>query len=164
MCLFCISHTWLCVYLPAYTMNISCRLNTYLSLAACIHDYLLEKSRVVHIGSHERNFHVFYYMFAGMPEEILRYYYLEDPKVHRLVTMHYFEDQMFHILVTITLRMRANRHTNIYTDKHAPHALPSVSSPGARGIIAMIFNAPHTDYASHSFCKHIFSSSINHHR
>ena len=42
---------------------------------------------MAHIGSRERNFHVFYYMFAGMPEENLRYYYLEDPMVHRLVTI-----------------------------------------------------------------------------
>ena len=76
---------------------------------------------MVHIGSRERNFHVFYYMFAGMPEEILRYYYLEDPISHRLVTItlgqwstgwlgpdgpqvsnYYLEDPMAHRLVTIT--------------------------------------------------------------
>jgi len=44
---------------------------------------MLEKSRVVHQASGEYNFHIFFYLFAGMPAEKLKYYYLEDPKSHR---------------------------------------------------------------------------------
>ena len=76
---------------------------------------------MAHIGSRERNFHVFYYMFAGMPEEILRYYYLEDPMVHRLVTItlrtkingphlgnYYFEDVRGQTNKQITDRQKKN--------------------------------------------------------
>ncbi|KAI0242733.1 Myosin-IIIb [Lamellibrachia satsuma] len=63
---------------------------------ACIHDYLLEKSRVVHLGPNERNFHVFYYMFAGMPKDTLRYYYLEDPMAHRILRCEGGAKSVFH--------------------------------------------------------------------
>nr|AHX26699.1 chitin synthase [Leptochiton asellus] len=53
-------------------------------LGANIYDYLLEKSRVVLRGPGEKNFHVFYYLFAGMPEEELLYYYLEEPQKYRI--------------------------------------------------------------------------------
>ena len=50
---------------------------------AKIDDYILEKSRVVHRSSGEKNFHVFYALFAGMSRERLLYYFLEDPDCHR---------------------------------------------------------------------------------
>lgn len=38
-------------------------------VGASIRDYLLEKSRVVGPPEGDRNFHIFYFMLAGMPEE-----------------------------------------------------------------------------------------------
>ena len=54
-----------------------------LSLTGQIIDYLLEKSRIVHQQMGEKNFHIFYYLFAGMPEERLQYYYLQRNYEHR---------------------------------------------------------------------------------
>ncbi|XP_052794329.1 uncharacterized protein LOC128227643 isoform X3 [Mya arenaria] len=54
-------------------------------LGAKIDDYILEKSRVVHRSRGEKNFHVFYALFAGMSRERLLYYFLEDPECHRIM-------------------------------------------------------------------------------
>ncbi|KAK3099019.1 hypothetical protein FSP39_025327 [Pinctada imbricata] len=54
-------------------------------LGAKIDDYILEKSRVVHRTCGEKNFHVFYALFAGMSRERLLYYFLEDPDCHRIM-------------------------------------------------------------------------------
>nr|AAY86556.1 chitin synthase [Atrina rigida] len=54
-------------------------------LGAKIDDYILEKSRVVHRSNGEKNFHVFYALFAGMSRERLLYYFLEDPDCHRIM-------------------------------------------------------------------------------
>lgn len=54
-------------------------------LGAKIDDYILEKSRVVHRSPGEKNFHVFYALFAGMSRERLLYYFLEDPECHRIM-------------------------------------------------------------------------------
>nr|KAG5692659.1 hypothetical protein BaRGS_022659 [Batillaria attramentaria] len=52
---------------------------------AVLSDYLLEKSRVVQQGPSERNFHIFYYMFAGMSREELRAYSLVAPEEYRIL-------------------------------------------------------------------------------
>ena len=38
---------------------------------------------MVHRTMGEKNFHVFYALFAGMSRERLLYYFLEDPDCHR---------------------------------------------------------------------------------
>ena len=50
-----------------------------------INHYLLEKSRVVRHAVGETNYHIFYYMFAGMTPERLRQYNLDQPHHHRWV-------------------------------------------------------------------------------
>eukprot|EP00117_Sycon_ciliatum_P023999 scpid4577/ scgid0066/ Myosin-IIIb len=73
--------------------NNSSRFGKYLSLlfdkqrgyvvGATVNQYLLEKSRVARQGAGERNFHVFYYMFAGLPEDLLGKVHLKRPSQHR---------------------------------------------------------------------------------
>lgn len=50
---------------------------------AKLSEYLLEKSRVVQQDAGERNFHVFYYMFAGLTAEEKEMYGLLDPSLYR---------------------------------------------------------------------------------
>ncbi|KAF1592705.1 Myosin-IIIb, partial [Eudyptes moseleyi] len=50
---------------------------------AKLSEYLLEKSRVVQQDTGERNFHIFYYMFAGLSLEEKEMYGLLDPSLYR---------------------------------------------------------------------------------
>ena len=52
---------------------------------AKISEYLLEKSRVVHQNVGEQNFHVFYYIFAGLSKEKQRELCLEKSCSYRYV-------------------------------------------------------------------------------
>lgn len=52
---------------------------------AKLSEYLLEKSRVVQQDTGERNFHIFYYMFAGLSSEQKEMYGLLDPSFYRCV-------------------------------------------------------------------------------
>ncbi|NXU85139.1 MYO3B protein, partial [Xiphorhynchus elegans] len=53
---------------------------------AKLSEYLLEKSRVVHQDTGERNFHIFYYMFAGLSAEEKEIYGLLDPSLYRYIS------------------------------------------------------------------------------
>ena len=50
---------------------------------AKLSEYLLEKSRVVQQDTGERNFHILYYMFAGLSSEEKEMYGLFDPSLYR---------------------------------------------------------------------------------
>ncbi|KAM9509577.1 myosin-IIIb-like isoform 1-T1 [Guaruba guarouba] len=53
---------------------------------AKLSEYLLEKSRVVQQDAGERNFHIFYYMFAGLSAEEKEMYGLLDPSLYRYIS------------------------------------------------------------------------------
>ncbi|XP_064259009.1 myosin-IIIb-like isoform X3 [Passer domesticus] len=53
---------------------------------AKLSEYLLEKSRVVRQDTGERNFHIFYYMFAGLSSEQKEMYGLLDPSLYRYIS------------------------------------------------------------------------------
>ncbi|NXG64069.1 MYO3B protein, partial [Hemiprocne comata] len=53
---------------------------------AKLSEYLLEKSRVVQQDIRERNFHIFYYMFAGLSTEEKEMYGLLDPSFYRYIS------------------------------------------------------------------------------
>ena len=55
------------------------------TFSANLSEYLLEKSRVVsqHVG--EKNFHIFYYLFAGLDEQRMKANLLKRPEEHRSV-------------------------------------------------------------------------------
>ncbi|KAJ7417754.1 myosin-IIIb [Willisornis vidua] len=53
---------------------------------AKLSEYLLEKSRVVQQDTGERNFHIFYYMFAGLSPEEKEIYGLLDPSLYRYIS------------------------------------------------------------------------------
>lgn len=52
---------------------------------AIITEYLLEKSRVVHQADGEQNFHIFYYLFAGLSPEQKQQFELRDPGEYRFL-------------------------------------------------------------------------------
>ncbi|XP_060077330.1 uncharacterized protein LOC132556893 [Ylistrum balloti] len=52
---------------------------------AIVRDYLLEKSRVVDQMDNEGNFHIFYCMFAGAPDAVLKNLYLKDAGTYRIL-------------------------------------------------------------------------------
>ena len=54
-------------------------------LGGCFKEYLLEKSRVVVQGCNERNFHIFYQMFAGLTDEQKEELNLGNPDSHRYI-------------------------------------------------------------------------------
>ncbi len=56
----------------------------YLSvIGSKISEYLLEKSRLVSQNRGEQNFHIFYYMFAGLSPELQTKYCLSKPESYK---------------------------------------------------------------------------------
>jgi len=55
----------------------------FLTFSAKLSEYLLEKSRVVSQHAGERNFHIFYYLFAGLDEQQMKANLLKKPEEHR---------------------------------------------------------------------------------
>lgn len=54
-------------------------------IGAKISEYLLEKSRLVKHGVGEKNFHIFYYLFAGLEQAKLKANLLMTPEKHRIM-------------------------------------------------------------------------------
>ncbi|XP_051890313.1 unconventional myosin-X [Pristis pectinata] len=61
---------------------------------AKINEYLLEKSRVVHQDEGEKNFHIFYYMFAGISPADQEVYGLLEPTFYRYLNHKYGSDEI----------------------------------------------------------------------
>ncbi|XP_030048618.1 myosin-IIIa [Microcaecilia unicolor] len=59
---------------------------------AKINEYLLEKSRVSHQDHGERNFHIFYYMFAGMSVADKEMFGILEPVLYRYINQTYGDE------------------------------------------------------------------------
>ncbi len=57
--------------------------NHSFSFLAQLKEYLLEKSRVISHNNDEGNFHIFYYLFAGLSHDTLVRNGLKMPSEHR---------------------------------------------------------------------------------
>ncbi|XP_071171569.1 myosin-IIIb-like isoform X1 [Mytilus edulis] len=74
--------------------NNSSRFGKYIQLAfrnghvigAKISEYLLERSRLVRQNPGEENFHIFYYMFAGLTTEYQQRFHLQKPENYRYLS------------------------------------------------------------------------------
>uniref|UniRef100_A0A8C1W3A4 Myosin-IIIb-like n=1 Tax=Cyprinus carpio TaxID=7962 RepID=A0A8C1W3A4_CYPCA len=63
---------------------------------AKINEYLLEKSRVVHQDEGEQNFHIFYFMLAGISTEDKEIYGLLDPTRYRYLNGRFGKEDVVH--------------------------------------------------------------------
>lgn len=54
-------------------------------IGALVNEYMLEKSRIIRCAPGEKNFYVFYHMFAGLYDEQLKNNLLEQPDEHRIL-------------------------------------------------------------------------------
>ena len=60
-------------------------------VGAQISEYLLEKSRVVFHSYGEQNFHIFYYLIAGLEDTYAQKYYLVNKETRRAVKFNYLK-------------------------------------------------------------------------
>lgn len=67
----------MCFYPLILSKNPAHRNENVVCLLARVKNYMLEKSRVVHHGPRERNFHSFYALLVGAPDEVLELLYIK---------------------------------------------------------------------------------------
>ena len=67
---------------------------------------MLEKSRVVQRGDGDKNFHIFYYFLADLPEDKRKAFSLSDPEHYRYVMIYMPDSEHYRYVMIIYLGSR----------------------------------------------------------